>query len=345
MPLNIRALLSVALAVTFAIAAPVTPAGAKHRHVVSHSVHRVTTSRSTHRSSHARTAQPHVASRAQGRGKHSAVAVHSHRGRYGRVSRHVVARDLSSRRSYPEPHADNVQNSSTLSSVYRLYDRGVNERLAGRYEDATKTLLQASNSYSSNQKGLTLEAMIDYELAQAADACNNYQVAADAYERALRIKPTMVEASVKMSSMLMRTGLVDAAVNRARQTVANNPNDPRAHQILALILEKTGLNDDAKRERNSAKQLVKSPVEAENPSANELGTAPGVTGNTDSSSVIPAQLGRTDSSSVIPTQPGRTGSSSVIPVQPGRTNSSSVIPAQPEAVKSPTEPVDNDVMP
>jgi hypothetical protein len=57
---------------------------------------------------------------------------------------------------------------------------------------------------------------------------------------------------------LMRAGQPQAALSRARETVALNPNDPRAHEILALVLDKSGLADDAKNERDSAKRLVRS---------------------------------------------------------------------------------------
>jgi tetratricopeptide (TPR) repeat protein len=160
--------------------------------------------------------------------------------------------------SYPEPHAENVQNANSLASVYHLYDRGVNERLMGHYERATKTLREASNAYTSSRSGLTLEAMIDYELGQAAEASNNYQVAADAYARALRIKPNLIEAAVRLTSMLMKAGQPQAALSRARESVSMNPNDPRAHQILALVLDNNGLNADAKIERDSAERLLRS---------------------------------------------------------------------------------------
>lgn len=192
-------------------------------------------------------------------GKHSTIPI-SHK--HGRQSRHVaVSNHLvhhAAPVSYPEPHAENVQNANSLASVYRLYDRGVNERLMGLNEQATKTLREASNAYSSAQRGLTLEAMIDYELGQAAEASNNYSVAADAYARTLRIKPNLIEASVRLTSMLMKAGQPQAALRKARDSVAMNPNDPRAHQILALVLDGNGLDADAKIERESAERLLRS---------------------------------------------------------------------------------------
>lgn len=160
--------------------------------------------------------------------------------------------------SYAEPHADNVQNTNSLTSIYHLYDKGVNERLEGRYDDAMKTLLEANNSYTSTQKNLTLEAMINYELGQAAESNNNYSLAADAYGRTLRIKPNMIDASVRLASLLMKAGHPELALSRAREAVAMYPNDPRAHEILSLILEQTGSNADAKVERDSTKTLIKS---------------------------------------------------------------------------------------
>jgi len=259
-------LVSALLAITFALgaASPAlsksSRAHASHHATSSHHAavsHRTGAHSSTHHAAH-RGAGPvsHVSRKG---GRHSIIGVsrgHVHHGRGVHVSNHIVHHTAPT--SYPEPHADNVQNANSLASVYRLYDRGVNERLAGQYEQATKTLREASNAYSSNQRGLTIEAMIDYELGQAAEACRNYSVAADAYARSLRVKPNLIEASVRLTSMLMKAGQPQAALSRARETVAMNPNDPRSHQILALVLDSNGLNADAKVERESADRLLRS---------------------------------------------------------------------------------------
>ncbi|CAN5604105.1 hypothetical protein BH10CYA1_BH10CYA1_11730 [soil metagenome] len=260
MHLSCRSFLAALLAISCAVSLPVE---AKH-HTAAGKHHAATSHAGSAHSSHSRAASSgrsatHV-SRSKGRsGKHSIIATSHKRGRHGRavqVSNHVVLHAAPA--AYPEPHADNVQNSNSLANVYRLYDRGVNERLEGRYEQATKTLREASNSYSSAQRGLTLEAMIEYELGQAAEANNNYSIAADAYSRSLRIKPNLIEASVRLASMLMKAGHPQAALSRARDSVAINPNDPRAHQILALILDNNGLSGDAKIERESADRLLRS---------------------------------------------------------------------------------------
>lgn len=259
MRLSIRGFLTVAVAISCASSLPVEA----KRHVAHHAATSHGASHASHHSSRTGSSgrsSSHV-SRNRGRaGKHSAIATSHKRGRHGRpvaVSNHVVHHHAAPA-SYPEPHAENVQNANSLANVYRLYDRGVNERLEGRYEQATKTLREASNSYSSAQRGLTLEAMIEYELGQAAEANNNFSIAADAYSRSLRIKPNLIEASVRLASMLMKAGQPQAALSRARDSVASNPNDPRAHQILALILDNNGLSGDAKIERDSADRLLRS---------------------------------------------------------------------------------------
>lgn len=261
---GIRGFLTAVVAISCAATLPVeAKRHATHHAATSHS----TSPASSHHSSHNRAgssgrSSAHVSRSRSRSGKHSIIAT-SHksgkRGKHGRsvaVSNHVVHHAAPA--AYPEPHAENVQNANSLANVYRLYDRGVNERLEGRYEQATKTLREASNSYSSAQRGLTLEAMIEYELGQAAEANNNLSIAADAYSRSLRIKPNLIEASVRLASMLMRAGQPQAALSRARDSVASNPNDPRAHQILALILDNNGLSGDAKIERESAERLLRS---------------------------------------------------------------------------------------
>jgi tetratricopeptide (TPR) repeat protein len=233
-----------------------------------------------------------------------------------------------------------VQDNQGLANVYRLYDRGVNERIEGRYEQATKTLLEATNSYSSTKKGLTLEAMIDYELGQAAEANNNYSVAADAYTRSLRIKPNLVEAAVRLASMLMKAGQPQAALSRARDAVAINPMDPRAHQILALVLDKNGMSDAAKAENDTAMRLMRS----------------GSSANTDPIDRTPVeptdQAPSPSSMPMTPTTPVTTPTTSNTSDNAPTTNSNMTpakvpasIPEETSKPKSPAEPVDSDVMP
>lgn len=246
-----------------------------------------------------------VVKRKSGSARHSHSILRSARGH----SRHQlhVAKKAKDVRPQPaaaaEPTAENVQDGSGLAHTYHLYDLGVNDRLAGRFEQATKELLEASNTYSSTKKGLTLEAMIDYELGQSAEASNNYSVAADAYTRCLRIKPTHVEAAIRLASMLMKQGESLVALNCAREAVQVNPDDPRAHQILALVLEKNGFADDARVERDRANRLLKAP--AVRPSEPDNNATP--------PSAPPANAD--DSNQSVPNE------------------------------KSPTKPVDSDVMP
>jgi hypothetical protein len=210
----------------------------------------------------------------------------------------------------PEPVAPNTQDASSLTHVYRLYDEGLNARLSGNYELATRKLLEASNSYVSTKSGLTLEAMIDFELGQAAEAGGNVSVAADAYTRCLRIKPNLIEASFHLSSMLMKAGELKAALGRARETVAANPADPAAHELLALVLDKSGLGEDAKLERNKAQVLLHSQP-LPNPASAKHNQAP----------PIPAAE----------------------PAKP-ETGDSEVAPEEKETKPPPEQPVDSDVM-
>jgi tetratricopeptide (TPR) repeat protein len=152
--------------------------------------------------------------------------------------------------------AENVQDGGSLSHVYRLYDEGLNARLAGNYEEATKKLLAAATAYTSSKSGLTFEAMINFELGQAAESSGNVSVAADAYTRCLRIKPSFVDASVHLANMLMRAGEAKAALTQARETAVANPTDARAHELLGLVLDKNGFADDAKLERSKAEALL-----------------------------------------------------------------------------------------
>ncbi len=347
MPLNIRWLIVFGLAISIAGTLPVE---AKRKHPVS-TAHQLTSARQpshTHRSSarrplgNARRTSANVKRKGLSSGtwrKHSIIGTahkHSRAGKTVHVAKHAQTK------AFPEPHADYVQDNQGLANVYKLYDRGVNERLEGRYEQATKTLLEATNSYSSTKKGLTLEAMIDYELGQAAEASNNYSVAADAYSRSLRIKPNLVEAAVRLASMLMKAGQPQAALSRARESVAVNPMDPRAHQILALVLDKNGLSDAAKAENDTAMRLMRSgssvntdpidrtPVEPTEPAPASTPTTPSTTATTPSTSTTPETVPTTNSTTNSNADPAKV---------------SAPIPADASKPKPLAEPVDSDVMP
>jgi hypothetical protein len=58
--------------------------------------------------------------------------------------------------------------------------------------------------------------------------------------------------------MLMKAGESKAALGRVRETVAANPSDPAAHELLALVLDKSGFAEDAKVELKKAELLLHS---------------------------------------------------------------------------------------
>jgi len=343
MPLNIRWLLAFGLAISIAGSLPVD---AKRKHAAVTQPHHssvVQQKTSSHKSSSKRrsstssVANVKRSGSSRASGKHSIIGSRQKRGRGKSAGKtvHVAKHHAQPKPVGPEPHADYVQDSRGLADVYRLYDRGVNERLEGRYEQATKTLLEATNTYSSTKKGLTLEAMIDYELGQAAEANNNYSVAADAYTRTLRIKPTLIEAAVRLASMLMKVGQPQAALSQARETVALNPMDPRAHQILALILDKNGFADDAKAERETAGRLVRSGDSVFTDNVDRTPTEQAPTTTSPPETPVPSTTPSITPSTTAPITPS---------TSPSTTNQITS-PSEPIKPKPPTEPIDSDVMP
>lgn len=154
-----------------------------------------------------------------------------------------------------------VVQSSGFSKIYALYDQGLNARLVGNLGDAVNQLKKAARLVRMEPrplgKPLTMEAMIDYELGQAAEADNNLPLAVESYEECLKADPRHIDASVHLSGTLLRAGQPLMALMKARDAVERNPQEPRAHAILAVALEKNGFADDAKLERQKAQHLLK----------------------------------------------------------------------------------------
>jgi hypothetical protein len=116
--------------------------------------------------------------------------------------------------------------------------------------------------------------MAEFELGQAAESDNQPKVAINAYSRCVYLSPRCTDASVKLSSLLLRTGQPALALVRARDAVQRNPNDAGAHMVLSLVLEKNGFAHDATAEHDRATQLLSGRGKVPEP-APRIETAPG----------------------------------------------------------------------
>jgi hypothetical protein len=194
--------------------------------------------------------------------RHSAsrhAVVHS-RSRHGRASgvhpsSHARARAVSHTVSHPPSaaHLDagpaeagvgvgpRVRNYSLLARSYALYDQGINERLRGNYGSATDKLAESVNLLDqarSNQRdggASTLESMVFFELAQAAEADGDFILARDSYAHCLRAKPQYVEAYLRIVSLLASQGQLPLAMNWLKEGLKECPHDPRLNDLSTVL--------------------------------------------------------------------------------------------------------------
>lgn len=151
----------------------------------------------------------------------------------------------------------------SMARAYRLYDEGLNARLSGDHATAVSKLTESTRvfndarGYQRTGDSSINEALAHFELGQAAEGISDLLVARDSYVRCLLIRPTFIEASVKLVGVLGRAGQWQLALAKARDAVQNNPNDPRAHKLMSLALAKTGHPEEARHEANKAQECLK----------------------------------------------------------------------------------------
>lgn len=150
-----------------------------------------------------------------------------------------------------------------MARAYRLYDEGINARLSGDYGTAVSKLNESYNlfnnarGYQRSGESSLQEALVHYELGQACEGQGNILSARDSYVRCLNIRPTMVDASIRLVSMLATAGQWQLALAKAQDAVRTNPTDPRVHQLMALALGKTGHTEEARAEASKAQQMLR----------------------------------------------------------------------------------------
>lgn len=134
-----------------------------------------------------------------------------------------------------------VRNYSLMARSYALYDQGINERLRGNYGSATDKLAESVNLLDqarSNQRNggaSTLEAMVFFELAQAAEADGDFTLARDSYAHCLRAKPQYVEGYLRIVSLLATQGQLPLAMNWLKEGLKECPHDPRLNDLSTVF--------------------------------------------------------------------------------------------------------------
>ncbi len=204
----------------------------RSRHSASRSVGR-RASRSAHASSHSRfNARSHGRVRANARPiTHARVNAASHPATASQGDGGPVDMGIGPR----------VRNYSLIARSYALYDQGINERLRGNYGSATDKLAESVNLLDqarSNQRNggaSTLEAMVFFELAQAAEADGDFTLARDSYAHCLRAKPHYVEGYLRIVSLLATQGQLPLAMNWLKEGLKECPHDPRLNDLSTVF--------------------------------------------------------------------------------------------------------------
>ncbi|MBP9093655.1 tetratricopeptide repeat protein [bacterium] len=204
----------------------------RSRHSASRSVGR-RASRSAHASSHSRfNARSHGRVRANARPiTHARVNAASHPATASQGDGGPVDMGIGPR----------VRNYSLMARSYALYDQGINERLRGNYGSSTDKLAESVNLLDqarSNQRNggaSTLEAMVFFELAQAAEADGDFTLARDSYAHCLRAKPHYVEGYMRIVSLLATQGQLPLAMNWLKEGLKECPHDPRLNDLSTVF--------------------------------------------------------------------------------------------------------------
>jgi len=137
--------------------------------------------------------------------------------------------------------APRARNSSLLTQAYFLYDQGVNEKLRGNYGAATDKLAQSvsliDQARSNQHNGVpsTLEAMVFYELGEAAEADGDFILARDSYAHCLRAKANFVEAYLHIVNLLASQGQLPLAANWLKEGLQECPHDARINELSTQL--------------------------------------------------------------------------------------------------------------
>lgn len=196
----------------------------------------------------------------------------STRSRKRRSSRSRRSRKSRRRRAKPKPKPltaaqiqakkKRLQTQGNWKSAYILMDTGINSSIRGDYKTARAKLNQAvkkmhqSISYQKSGNAGTMAALAYFELGKTCQLDGDYLAAKDNFQKCLKIRPGYTPASVRLVDILARYGHLDLARLKAQEAVRNNPKDPRSHLLLALLSQKKGEAEIAKREDRETSRLL-----------------------------------------------------------------------------------------
>jgi DNA-binding winged helix-turn-helix (wHTH) protein/TolB-like protein/Flp pilus assembly protein TadD len=140
--------------------------------------------------------------------------------------------------------------------AYEYYLRGVDLYARNDFAMAIKMLQKSSEidpkyALTWAHLGRAHTANASFELAGRSE----YDAAQAAYEKALALQPSQIEAQIYMANRFTDTGRVESAVPLLRNALRTNPNHAEAHWELGYAYRFAGMLPESVAESERARQL------------------------------------------------------------------------------------------
>ena len=153
--------------------------------------------------------------------------------------------------------AERLKSEAPVSPLaYEYYLRGVDLQSQHRFPMAIKMLEKSTEidpSYAS--AWAYLGASYTSDAAFEFGGREQYRRAQSAYEHALAIQPSQLDAQIFLANLLVDTGKVEQAVPLLRDALKTNPNHPDVHWELGYAYRFAGMLNESVAECERARQL------------------------------------------------------------------------------------------
>jgi DNA-binding winged helix-turn-helix (wHTH) protein/TolB-like protein len=140
--------------------------------------------------------------------------------------------------------------------AYEYYLRGVDLYSRNEFPTAIKMLQKSTElepGYAPTwaELGRAFTASASFELGGR----DQYRDARAAYEKALSLQPTQIQALIYMANLYTDTGMVERAVPLLREALTTNPNEAEAHWELGYAYRFGGMLRESSAESEQARKL------------------------------------------------------------------------------------------
>lgn len=153
--------------------------------------------------------------------------------------------------------AEQIKPDASVNPLaYEYYLRGVDLHGQHKFPMAIK-MLEKSTDIDSNYAPAWAYLGASYTSNAAFEfgGREQYRRAQAAYERALTIQPTQLNAQIFLANLLVDTGKVEQAVPLLRQALQTNPNHADVHWELGYAYRFAGMLNESVAECEQARQL------------------------------------------------------------------------------------------